>query len=392
MKEKKREIYADYAATSPVLSEVKKAMEPYLTDCFGNPSSLHSQGQAARCAVEKGRQQAASLVGAEAEEIFFTSCGTESSNWAIKGTAFAELARGGSRRRILVSAIEHPSVLAACDSLIDFGFSVERIPVGGNGVISLESLSQMIGDDCVLAAVMHANNETGVIQPVEECARIAHESGALFLTDAVQTVGHIPVDVKEIGCDFLSFSGHKFGAPKGIGGLYVRKECTLPPLIHGGGQEKGSRSGTENVPYIVGLGEACRLAEERLESDAIMKTESVRDWLEAHLVSSPGGKVIGRDAPRLSGITNISFEGIFGENLMLMCDLYGLRISTGSACSMGKGDDISHVLRAMKLSESAAAGSVRISLGTDTTMSDAEQIYLIIEDCVRKIRGASAAK
>ncbi len=265
--EEKRVIYGDWAATSPVCAEAAEAMRPFLfggegEEWFGNPSSLHDLGQAAKEAVRQGRAQTARLIGADPEELFFTSCATESINWAIKGTAFRALAEGSVRRRFLVSAVEHPAVLRTCESLAPLGFRTDYSPVDGNGVVSLEALRRMMGEDCLLCAVMHANNETGVLQPASECAELAHANGALFLCDGVQTVGHIPVDVKALGCDFLSLSGHKLGAPKGIGALYIKKGIALYPILHGGGQENGMRSGTENVPGIVGLGCACRLCEE----------------------------------------------------------------------------------------------------------------------------------
>ncbi len=388
--EENRIIYADHAATTPVLPEVRDAMLPFFAERYGNPSSLHGDGLAARDAVEQGREEAASLIGASAEELFFTSSGTESSNTVLKGCAFAAMT--GERRRILVSAVEHPSVLAAADALVPFGFAVERIPVDENGVVSLGVLAERIGADCLLVSVMHANNETGVIQPVKECARIAHGAGALFHTDAVQTVGHIPVDVGELDCDLLSFSGHKLGAPKGIGGLYVRKGTPVTPLLHGGSQERGMRSGTENVPYIVGLGAACLAAAEYLRSGEAAGTAALRDSVEGRLRSLGGCRVNGGGVPRVPGTLNLSFDGIGGESLMLMCDLYGLRISTGSACGMGKGDGISHVLRAMHLPDDVCGGTVRVSIGAGFTASDADAAVEIMSRCVEMLRDAAGKR
>ncbi len=385
MKEK-NVIYGDWAATTPVLPEAAEAMKPFLGDGFGNPSSLHQAGERAKEAVERAREHVACLIGASSEEVFFTSCATESSNWVIKGTAFRALAEGSSRRRILVSAVEHPSVLRACEALAPLGFRTERIPVDENGVVSLDALSRMMGEDCLLCAVMHANNETGVIQPVRECAEIAHACGALFLCDAVQSVGHIPVNAEEMGFDFLSLSGHKLGAPKGIGGLYIRSGVTLSPLIHGGGQENGMRSGTENVPYIVAFGEACRLASVELRSGEAERIASLRDQIERRLSDLGGCITNGGDAPRVPGILNISFENVSGEGVMFLCDLKGVCISTGSACSMGRGDDVSHVLRAMGVSEPFAKGSVRISIGRTTTPEQAEIIASAVSDCVVRFR------
>ncbi len=378
-------IYGDWAATSPVAQRVREAMAPWFSDFFGNPSSLHGRGQEAKAAVERARRQTAALIGARAEEVFFTSCGTESSNWAIKGSALRCLAEGENRKRLLVSAVEHPSVLRACESLSALGFRTERIPVDEHGVVLTDAFEKMIGEDCLLAAVMHANNETGVIQPVSECVRIAHEKGALFLCDAVQTVGHIPVDVNALQCDFLSLSGHKLSAPKGVGALYIRGGVVLPPLIDGGGQERGLRGGTENTAEIVGLGEACALAAEELSLGMGAQIAALRDRMEARLVRQ-GGIVNGSGASRVPGILNLSYPDLGGESLMLLCDLYGVCISTGSACSLGHGDGVSHVLRAMRLSEEAALGSIRISIGRETTEWEAEKIMSVVEECILRIR------
>ena len=392
--EEKRVIYGDWAATSPVCAEAAEAVRPFLfggegEEWFGNPSSLHDLGQAAKEAVRQGRAQTARLIGADPEELFFTSCATESINWAIKGTAFRALAEGSVRRRFLVSAVEHPAVLRTCESLAPLGFRTDYIPVDGNGVVSLEALRRMMGEDCLLCAVMHANNETGVLQPASECAELAHANGALFLCDGVQTVGHIPVDVKALGCDFLPLSGHKLGAPKGVGALYIKRGVSLSPILHGGGQEGGMRSGTENVPGIVGLGRACRLCEEELQKGEDRRIAALRDRIEAEL-SALGGTVNGGGAERTPGILNLSFSDLGGEALMLLCSLYGVCISTGSACSLGHGDGISHVLRAMNLTEKRANGSVRISIGRGTTEADANEIVRIAEKCIRSIREESS--
>lgn len=390
MKDKKV-IYGDWAATAPVFAEVAEAMRPFLfikdgEGGFGNPSSLHDLGMEAKAALRRAREQTAQLIGASPEEVFFTSCATESINWAVKGAAFRALAEGDSRRRLLVSAIEHPAVHRTCEALTPFGFRTEYVPVDENGVVSLAEFERMVGKDCLLCAVMHANNETGVIQPVEKCAEIAHANGAWFLCDGVQTVGHIPVDVKKLGCDFFPLSGHKLGAPKGVGALYVKKGTTLPPLLHGGGQENGCRSGTENVPGIVGMGCACALCGEDLLKGEEERIGSLRNRIEG-VLSALGGTVNGGKVPRVPGILNVSFDDIGGESLMLLCSLYGVCISTGSACSLGHGDGVSHVLRAMKLSEERANGSVRISLGRGTTVEDADEIAAVAEKCIRSIRG-----
>lgn len=388
--EEKNMIYADYAASTPIAPEVTEAMLLYFTENFGNPSSSYKPGRTAKAAVSRARGQAASLIGASAEEIFFTSCGTESNNWAIKGSAGEAVRNGSGRRRFLVSAIEHPSVLKACESLIPFGFRVDTIPVDENGVVSTEAFARLAGEDCVLAAVMHANNETGVIQPVAACAEIAHSCGARFLTDAVQSTGHIPVDVRTLGCDFLSVSGHKLNTPKGVGALYVKKGISLSPLIDGGGQEHGMRSGTENVPYLVGFGEACRAAGELLASGEMERVAGLRNLIETRLMEQGLCRVNGGAVPRVPGTLNMSFSCVEGESVMLVCDMHGVCISTGSACSNGHGDEVSHVLRAMRVPEDMANGSIRISIGRYTTREEAEQIASVVGTCISKLRAVSA--
>jgi len=364
-------------------------MEPWFTAQFGNPSSSYKIGRTAKTAVAEARKQTAALIGADPDEVFFTSCGTESNNWAVKGSAAEAIRQGNGRKRFLVSDVEHPAVLRTCEALTPFGFVTEQIPVDEDGVVSVEALRGMAGEDCVLVCVMHANNETGVIQPVRECAEIAHTCGARFLTDAVQSTGHIPVDVKTLGCDFLSLSGHKFGAPKGIGALYVKKGIMLPPLIDGGGQEKGMRSGTENVPYIVGLGEACRIAAEQLSAGEGKRLAALRDRIAEKLLALGHCRINGDNAARVPGTLNISFACVEGESLMLLCDMHGVCLSTGSACSNGLGDEVSHVLRAMKVPAAYANGSVRISIGAGTSEADADAIADTVASCAAKLRAVS---
>ena len=379
-----RVVYLDNNATTRVSPEVIQAMEPFLRDMWGNPSSIHTFGGQVRRHIERAREQVAELIGADPEEIIFTSCGTESNNTALKGIALAS--SPGSR--IITTAVEHPSVLNVCRYLGTTGFQVTELPVDGQGRIDLDQLRESIDEQTVLVSVMWANNETGVIFPVREIAEVVKEKGVLFHTDAVQAVGKIPVDMRDVPVDLLSLSGHKLHAPKGIGVLYVRKGVKLVPLLHGGHQEKNRRGGTENVPYIVGLGRACELAREHMEEEQT-RIAALRDRLEKGILEScPGARVNGDRAHRLPNTLNVSFEYVEGESILLLLDQLGICASTGSACSSGSLEP-SHVIQAMGVPFTAAHGSVRFSLSRDTTEEDIDYVLEHLPGIIRRLRRLS---
>ena len=382
----KRYVYADNAATTSVSSEVVNAMMPYLTDKWGNPSSLHEKGREAALALEDARARVAACLGADSKEIFFTSCGSESDNWAIKGAAYAGRKKG--RTHIITSAIEHPAALHACATLEKEGFSVTYLGVDDKGVVSLDELKAAISDKTALVSVMFANNEIGTIEPIREIAKIAHEHGALMFTDAVQAVGNIPVDVKELGVDLLALSGHKIHAPKGIGALYIKKGVRIDNLIDGGGQERSKRGGTENMPYIVGLATAIENAVAKLpEMD---KVAAMRDYLiDSILDKVPYSTLNGpRGDARLPGNVNIGFEFIEGESMLLLLDYEGIACSTGSACSSASLDP-SHVLLAIGVPHERAHGSLRLSISTETTKEDADYIIEKLPPIIQRLRDMS---
>ena len=378
-------IYMDHSATSPVDPEVFEAMKPYFTDSFGNASTLYSLGRDARKAMESAREEVASIIGAETKDIIFTSGGTESDNIAIKGTAYKLKNKGN---HIITSDIEHPAVDETCKYLEKNGFEVTYLPVYEDGIVKVSDLEAAITDKTILITVMHANNEIGTIQPIAEIGKIARERGIYFHTDAVQTVGKIPVDVKELNVDMLSLSSHKLYGPKGVGALYVRKGVRIEPIIHGGGHERGIRPGTENVAGIVGLGKACSLARENLERDA-QKLRGLRDRLiDGVLEQNEDSYLNGHRTKRLPNNANFRFTGIEGESLILHLDSKGIASSTGSACSSTKLEP-SHVLMAIGLEEVEAHGSLRISLGHENTEEDIDFTLTAIKEVVDKLRKMS---
>lgn len=361
-----RRIYLDYNATTPVAPEVLEAMLPFLRDRFGNASSVHWEGQVAKQAVDDAREAVAALLGVEPREIVFTSGGTEADNLAVQGVARQYARRG---RHILVSAIEHPAVLEAAKALRYEGFDVELIPVTADGVVDLDRFREMLRPDTVLVSVMAANNETGVVQPVEAIGTLCREREIFFHVDAVQAVGKLPVEPRRWGCDLLSLSAHKIYGPKGVGALYVRQGVDLTPIIYGGFQERGRRSGTENVPGIVGLGAACQYVAGRWVAEA-ERLARLRDRFEAELRQAfPDVWIHGQRAPRVPNTSMFSFPGADGEALMMRLDLEGFAVSTGSACSSGRLEP-SHVLQAMGVPPEVVRGSLRVSLGRDTTWDD----------------------
>lgn len=381
----KRFIYADNAATTAVSEEVLQAMLPYFRTAFGNASSIYKLGRDAQRDVEAARVKVAKAIGAEPREIFFTSCGSESDNWAIKGIA-ENLAKRG-KKHIVTSVFEHHAVLHTCQYLEKKGFEVTYVPVSDKGLIDPEDVRNAIRDDTALVTIMYANNEIGTIQPIEEIAAICKEKKVIFHTDAVQALGHVDIDVKKQGIDMLSLSGHKIHAQKGIGALYVRKGIVLPNLIHGGAQERNKRAGTENVPAIVGLGVAIETATKNIaERNAVIVPR--RNRLIDGILKLPYTRLNGDRDKRLPGNLNISIEGIEGESLLLMLDQYGICASSGSACTSGSLDP-SHVLLAIGLKHEVAHGSLRLSIEENVTDEDVDYILEVIPKIVERLRSMS---
>jgi len=367
-----RTVYLDSNATTRVAPEVVEAMEPFLHDLYGNPSSIHTFGGQVRRHVDRAREQVAALLGADPSEIVFTSCGTESDNAAIRGTVEALAPR---KRHVLTTRVEHPAVLSVCRYLGNNGYRVTEVPVDRQGMLDLQLLEASITDDTAIVSIMWANNETGVVFPVEEIAELCQRKGVVFHTDAVQAVGKIPIDLSQTPIDLLSLSGHKLHAPKGVGVLYVRKGTRLAPFVLGGHQESGKRAGTENVPYIVGLGRAADLAAEHMD-DEMTRVRQLRDRLEEGILATcPDARVNGVRDQRLPNTANIAFEYVEGEAILLMLDDLGICASSGSACTSGSLEP-SHVLRAMGVAFTAAYGSVRFSLSRYNT---AEEIDYVVE-------------
>ncbi len=376
-------IYFDHAATTPVDPQVLEAMLPYFTEHYGNPSELHRLGREARAAVEQARAQVAAALGAGEKEIVFTGGGTESDNLAL----FGYLSRF-QPGHLVVSAIEHPAVLEAARALNRQGWAVDFVPVDGDGVVDLDAYQQAFRDDTRLASVMLANNVVGTVQPVAELARIAHEKGAAFHTDAVQAVGALPVDVAELGVDLLSLSGHKLYGPKGIGALYVKRGTRLQPLLHGGGHERRLRSGTENVPGVVGLGVAIGLATGQL-NEVRPRLESLRDRLAAGVQERvPEVIRLGHPTQRLPGNVAFSVRYIEGESMLLRLDAHGFMVSSGSACASGSLEP-SHVVLALGLRAEDAHGSIRISLGRENTGEEVDAFLDAFPAIVDKLRQMS---
>ncbi|ADZ09457.1 Cysteine desulfurase [Methanobacterium lacus] len=378
-------IYMDHSATSPVDPEVFEAMKPYFVDSFGNASTLYSLGREGKQAMEAARIEVASLINAEPKEIIFTSGGTESDNLAIKGTAYKLKNKGN---HIITTNIEHPAVDETCKYLEKNGFKVTYLPVGEDGIIKVDDLKAAITNETILITVMHANNEIGTIQPIEEIGKIASEKKIYFHTDAVQTVGKIPVDVKKMNVDMLSLSSHKLYGPKGVGALYIKKGVRIEPLLHGGGHERGLRPGTENVAGIVGLGKACSIAKVSQETDAQKLTNLRNKLVDGILNSIEDSYLNGDRTKRLPNNANFRFTGIEGESLILRLDTKGIAASTGSACSSTKLE-ASHVLTAIGLKEVEAHGSLRISLGHENTEEDIEYAIKAIKEVVEQLRQMS---
>ncbi|HKQ86266.1 MAG TPA: cysteine desulfurase family protein [Candidatus Acidoferrales bacterium] len=378
-------IYLDHNATTPVDPAVLEAMLPFLRDDFANASSVHSPGQRARAAVDQARESVAALIGARPSEIVFTSGGTEADNLAILGVIKASNA---ANKHVISTLIEHHAVLQTCQALEKEGVAVTYIAPDASGIISPDSLRRALRAETVLVSVMHANNELGTIQPVEEIGRIAQEGQIPFHVDAVQSAGKLPIDVREIGADLLSLSAHKFYGPKGVGALYVRSGSSIEPIFRGGQHERGLRPGTENVPGIVGMGKAAELARQHLAEDSA-RIAALRDRFESAMYESvPGIRTNGESARRVCNTTNITVPGASGESLVIALDLQGIACSTGAACSSGAIEP-SHVLLAIGLGDDEARSSVRFSLGRTTTAAEIDHAIALIPPVVERLRALS---
>ncbi|MCA1990202.1 MAG: cysteine desulfurase NifS [Desulfarculus sp.] len=376
-------VYLDNNATTRTAPEVVAAMLPFFGEHYGNPSSMHSFGGAVKAHIDRARQQVADLLGCLAEEVIFTSCGTESDNAAI----MSALRSFPHKRHVVTTRVEHPAVLNFCQDLAGRGYEVTFLPVDRQGNLDLDQAAEAIREDTAIVSVMWANNETGVIFPVTEIAQMAKAKGALFHTDAVQAVGKVPIKLSETAIDLLSLSGHKLHTPKGVGVLYVRKGTPFVPYIMGGHQEHGRRAGTENVPYIVGLGRACQLAAERMVEENT-RVKALRDRLEKGLLQVEATMVNGDPARRLPNTSSVSFEYVEGESILLMLSDLGICASSGSACTSGSLEP-SHVLRAMGVPFTAAHGSIRFSLSYYTTQEEVDYVLQHLPPIIERLRKIS---
>ena len=380
-----RRIYLDNAATTIVRQEVIDEMLPVFSENYGNASSIYKEGQKAKATLEDARTRIAKCLGADASEIYFTSCGTESDNWAIKGAAYRYAKKG---RHIITSAVEHHAVLHSCEFLAKQGYEITYIPVDDSGLVNPADVSKAIRPDTILVTIMMANNEIGTIQPIKEIAAICKENKVLFHTDAVQAAGSLEIDVKELGVDMLSLSGHKLHAPKGVGLLYIKKGVAITNFMDGGAQERAKRAGTENLPYIMGFAKALELATADLEASAARLT-AIRDGLiDAVLEAIPNTRLNGHPTLRLPGNANFSFEFIEGESLLLLLDHMGFSCSSGSACTSGSLDP-SHVLLALGLPHEIAHGSLRVSIGKFNTEEEVMSIVPALKTVVQRLRDMS---
>ncbi|HWR45341.1 cysteine desulfurase NifS [Sporomusa sp.] len=380
-----KRIYFDHSATTPVDREVAELMLEYMTEKYGNPSSVHAFGRETRKAVEEAREKVAALINAAPNEIFFTSGGTEGDNLAIKGVAYANRKKGN---HIITTAIEHHAVLHTCEYLEKQGFTVTYLPVDEHAMIRMEDLKNAITDKTILISIMFANNEVGTIQPIKEIGQLAREKGIYFHTDAVQAVGNCPIDVKELNIDLLTMTGHKFYASKGVGALYIRRGVKVEEIQHGGGHERNMRAGTENVPGIVGLGKAAEVAMRDLDKKAAY-VKGLRDKIIAGITEKiPHIKLNGHPEMRMPGNVNFSFLFIEGESLLLNLDLKGIAASSGSACTSGSLDP-SHVLLSMGLTHEVAHGSLRVSLGRGNTEEEVNYFLEVVPEIVERLRSMS---
>ncbi|MGF7399460.1 cysteine desulfurase NifS [Thermoanaerobacterium thermosaccharolyticum] len=377
-------IYLDNAATTPIRSEVLNSMMPFFDNRFGNPSALYSYGQEAKKAIEEARDKVAAAIGASEDEIFFTSGGTESDNWALKGAAYALKDKGN---HIITSSVEHHAILHTCQYLENQGFEITYLPVDEYGLVDPNELKRAIKDNTILVSIMYANNEIGTIEPIEELVKVAHEKGVLFHTDAVQAVGNVPVDVKKLNVDMLSMSAHKIYGPKGVGALYIRKGLRIDTLLQGGAQERNRRAGTENVAGVVGFGTAIELITQNID-EHIKKLTMLRDKLIDGILKIPYTRLNGHPIKRLPGNVNVSFEFVDGESLILSLDMEGICVSSGSACTAGSIDP-SHVLLAIGLLQEIAHGSLRLTIGEENTEEEIDTVINKLPKIVDRLRQMS---
>ena len=381
----KRFVYADNAATTKISPEVLNAMYPYLTEEYGNASSIYSLGRNAKKAIEASREKVAKAIGADPSEIYFTSCGSEADNWALRGTCHRLKAKG--KKHIITSVFEHHAILHTCQALEKEGFEVTYLPVSPLGIVCPDDVKNAIREDTAIVSIMYANNEIGTIQPISEIGAICREKGAIFHTDAVQAVGNVEINVKEQNIDLLSLSGHKIHAQKGIGAIYIKKGIVLPNPIFGGAQERNKRAGTENVPAIVGLGTAIEIATADIKAKN-EKVTAMRNRLIDGILKLSHTRLNGDREKRLAGNCNISIEGVEGESLLLMLDMNGICASSGSACTSGSLDP-SHVLLALGLKHEVAHGSLRLSINDETTDEDIDYILEVVPRVVERLRAMS---
>lgn len=377
-------VYIDHASTTPCDKRVVDAMLPYFTDEFGNADSQHFYGRETAKAVAEARATIARLIGAAPNEVYFTASGSEADNWALKGTALAMRERGKGNH-IIISAIEHHAILTSAEWLEKNGFVVTKLPVGPNGIVDPQSLRDAIDDQTTIVSVMYVNNEVGTIQPVRELCKIAHEHGALFHTDCVQAMPYIHIDVKELGADMISMSGHKFYGPKGVGALYIRNGVKIEKLVSGGGQERSQRGGTTNTPAVVGMAKALELAVATMDEDNA-HIAAVRDhFVERVMKEIPYVRFNGDMQHRVPSCANFSFEYVEGEGILMSLDIKGVAVSSGSACSSGSLDP-SHVLLAMGVPIEISHGSIRFSFGKDNTMEEADYAVDVLKETIAKLR------
>jgi cysteine desulfurase len=380
-----RNIYLDHNATTPVHPDVLAAMLPYFSDKFGNASSIHASGREAKAALEDARTRVADLLGCKRSEIYFTSGGTESDNFAIKGTAFANRTKG---KHIVTSPIEHHAISRSCEFLEKEGFEVTYLPVNGEGLVDPDELRRAIKSDTILVTIMHANNETGIVQDLKELVKVAHESDVFFHTDAVQSTGKIPYKIPDLGCDFLSISAHKLYGPKGVGLLYIKSGAKIQPWNEGGGHERGRRAGTENVAGIVGLARALEIACRDMDKETAKLTSMTTRFYELVKDRIPDIRLNGSFQRRVPNTLNISFKAIEGESMILSLDMKGISVSSGSACTSGATEP-SHVLLAMKVPPELAHGSLRFSFGRSNSEEDIDYVVDILTKEVQRLRSIS---